>query len=131
MITEIRFPLAPHRFAFLERNRKHNDFAVINVAVLGRRERRRRWSDLRIALGGVNDRAVLAREPPRLLEDTALEDDAIAEAGQLALGCRRPAERRPGHGRVSPPSGPDLRAPCAGASCATTTQHAVCLSASR
>ena len=60
MITEIRFPIAPDRFAFFERNRKHNDFAVINVAVVGRRDDDGRWSDLRIALGGVNDRAVLA-----------------------------------------------------------------------
>jgi carbon-monoxide dehydrogenase medium subunit len=85
MITEIRFPLAPHHFAFLERNRKHNDFAVINVAVVGRRNNGGGWSDLRIALGGVSDRAVLAQESAALLEGTTLEDDAIAEAARLAL----------------------------------------------
>ncbi|MGN6170381.1 MAG: FAD binding domain-containing protein [Solirubrobacteraceae bacterium] len=85
MITEIRFPLAPHHFAFLERNRKHNDFAVINIAVVGRRSDDGGWSDLRIALGGVSDRAVLASESAALLEGTTLEQDAIAEAAQLAL----------------------------------------------
>jgi carbon-monoxide dehydrogenase medium subunit len=85
MITEIRFPLAPHHFAFLERNRKHNDFAVINVAAVGRRGNDGGWSDLRIALGGVSDRAVLATEATALLDGTALEEDAIAQAAQLAL----------------------------------------------
>ena len=85
MITEIRFPLAPHHFAFLERNRKHNDFAVINVAVVGRRSNDGAWSGLRIVLGGVNDRAVLARDSAASLEGTALEEDAIGEAAHLAL----------------------------------------------
>jgi carbon-monoxide dehydrogenase medium subunit len=90
MITEIRFPLAPHHFSFLERNRKHNDFAVINVAAVGRRGNDGAWSDLRIALGGVSDRAVLARESAALLEATPLKDEAIAEAAQLALGVVDP-----------------------------------------
>jgi carbon-monoxide dehydrogenase medium subunit len=90
MITEVRFPLAPERFAFLERSRKHNDFAVINVAVTGRRDESGRWSGLRIALGGVNDRAVLATAAAGLLEGTTLEDEAIAEAGELALEVADP-----------------------------------------
>lgn len=90
MITEIRFPLAPHHFAFIERNRKHNDFAVINVAVVGRRSNDGRWSDLRIALGGVSDRAVLAKESAASLEGTMLEGGAITEAAQLALSVIDP-----------------------------------------
>jgi len=85
MITEIRFGVAPDRFAFLERCRKHNDFAVINIAAVGRRAADGTWSDLRIALGGVEDRAVLAADAARLLDGTLLEDDAIAEAGRSAL----------------------------------------------
>jgi carbon-monoxide dehydrogenase medium subunit len=85
MITEIRFPLAPERFAFLECSRKHNDFAVINVAVVGRRDAGDRWSALRIALGGVSDRAVLAANASALLEGTGLEDEAIAAAARAAL----------------------------------------------
>jgi aerobic carbon-monoxide dehydrogenase medium subunit len=95
MITEIRFPIAPDRFAFFERNRKHNDFAVINVAALGRRGDDGRWSDVRIALGGVNDRPVLAVAAAAALEGTALDDDAIAEAGQAALDvCDPPSDVR-------------------------------------
>jgi carbon-monoxide dehydrogenase medium subunit len=90
MITEIRFPPAPDAFAFLERSRKHNDFAVISVAVLGRRGAGGRWSDLRIALGGVNDRAVLAVDAAAVLDGTALEDEAIAEAAQSALAVIDP-----------------------------------------
>ncbi len=90
MLIEVRFPVAPDSFVFLERNRKHNDFAVINIAVVGRREGAGRWSGLRIALGGVNDRAVLASEAAALLEGTTLEDDAIEQAAQSALGVIDP-----------------------------------------
>lgn len=96
MITQVRFPAAPDAFAFLERGRRHNDFAVLSVAALGRSGADGRWSDLRIALGGVDDRAVLARDAGRLLEGTALEDEAVAEAAQAALDA------------VDPPS--DIRA---------------------
>jgi carbon-monoxide dehydrogenase medium subunit len=92
MITEIRFPLAPDRFAFLERSRKHNDFAVINVAAVGRRDAAGQWSDVRIALGGVSDRAVLAGEAAALLEGTSLEDEAIGEAGQAAVAVCDPPD---------------------------------------
>ncbi len=92
MITGIRFPVAPDRFAFLERSRKHNDFAVIEVAALGRSDGDGRWRDLRIALGGVNDRPVLARDASKLLEGTALEDEAIAEAAELALAVVDPPD---------------------------------------
>jgi aerobic carbon-monoxide dehydrogenase medium subunit len=85
MITEVRFPAAPDAFAFLERGRRHNDFAVLSVAVLGRSGADGRWSDVRIALGGVDERAVLARDAARMLDGTALEDEAIAEAAQAAL----------------------------------------------
>jgi carbon-monoxide dehydrogenase medium subunit len=84
MITAIRFPVAPVAFAFLERGRRHNDFAVLSVAVLGRHDGGR-WMDLRIALGGVEDRPVLATGAAGVLEGTALEDDAIATAAQEAL----------------------------------------------
>jgi carbon-monoxide dehydrogenase medium subunit len=85
MITEVRFPAAPDSFAFLERGRRHNDFAVLSVAVLGRSGDGGRWTDLRIALGGVSDRAILATDAARLLEGTALEDEAIAAAAHAAL----------------------------------------------
>jgi carbon-monoxide dehydrogenase medium subunit len=95
MITEIRFPLAPERFAFLECTRKHNDFAVINVAVVGRRDGGGRWSGVRIALGGVSDRVVLAVEAAAALERTALEDEAVLEAGHMALtACDPPDDVR-------------------------------------
>ena len=85
MLTEVRFPVVPDSFVFLERNRKHNDFAVINIAVVGRRGSGGSWSALRIALGGVNDRAVLAAGAAQLLEGSTLEDDRIEQAAQSAL----------------------------------------------
>jgi carbon-monoxide dehydrogenase medium subunit len=85
MITEIRFPGAPDSFAFLERGRRHNDFAVLSIAALGRGGNGGGWSDLRIALGGVNDRPVLARAAAALVEGSRLDDDAIDAAAQAAL----------------------------------------------
>jgi carbon-monoxide dehydrogenase medium subunit len=90
MITEVRFPAAPDSFAFLERGRRHNDFAVLSVAVLGRSGHDGSWTDLRIALGGVNDRPVLARDAAHLLEGSTLEDEAIAEAANAALDVTDP-----------------------------------------
>ncbi len=90
MLTEVRFPIAPDSFVFLERNRKHNDFAVINIAVVGRRNGGGRWSGLRIALGGVNDRAVLASEAAALLEGTTLQDGAIDQAAESVLAVVDP-----------------------------------------
>jgi carbon-monoxide dehydrogenase medium subunit len=45
---------------------------------------------VRIALGGVSDRAVLATDAARLLDGTALEDEAIAEAAHAALDVTDP-----------------------------------------
>jgi CO/xanthine dehydrogenase FAD-binding subunit len=86
MITEVRFPVGPDRFAFLERNRKHNDFAIINVAVAGRRDHGSgRWSDVRVGLGGVHDHALLVHDAERLLDGSALEDELVAEAARCAV----------------------------------------------
>ena len=96
MITEIRFPVGPDRYAFLERNRKHNDFAVINVAVVGRRDGGGRWSDLRIALGGVNDRAVLAAEAARAAGGHGAAGRCDRRGRAVGARGGRPAERRAG-----------------------------------
>jgi len=96
MITEVRFPVSPDRFAFLERNRKHNDFAIITVAVAGRRDDDSDgWSDVRIGLGGVHDHPLLAHDAQRLLDGSALEDELIAEAARRAAdGVDPPSDIR-------------------------------------
>ncbi len=91
LITEVRFPVAPDRFVFLERGRKHNDFATVSVAAVGRPDGSGHWSDVRIGLGGVHDHAVLLTEAGRRLEGTALEDEVIAEVAQAANDVADPA----------------------------------------
>lgn len=84
MITAVRIPMGADSCAFLEQCRKHNDFAVISVAVTGSAGPSG-WSNVRIGLGGVNDRAMLAVDAARVLNGSELEDDVIEEAAQLAL----------------------------------------------
>ena len=109
LLTEVRFPPRRTHCAFFERGRRHNDFAVLSVAV-ARPPRRRR------ALGRPADRARRRQRPRRcsrraaagLLEGTALGTTAIAEAAQAALEVGRPARRRarlaPSTGATSSPS---------------------------
>ena len=114
MITEVRFPAAPDAFAFLERGRRHNDFAVLSVAVLGRSGADGRWPDLRIALGGVNDRAVLATRAARPARGHRARGrgDRRGRAGRARGG--RSAQRRARLRRVPAPPGAHLRAARAG-----------------
>jgi carbon-monoxide dehydrogenase medium subunit len=85
ILTEVRIPAAPAHYGFVECCRRHNDFAVISVACVGDRSDDGRWRDVRIALGGVSDLAVLADVAARSLEGSALSDAEIAEAAQLAI----------------------------------------------
>ena len=71
--------------------RKHNDFAVLSVAVTGNRDADGRWSDVRIGLGGVADTPVLAHGAAARLNGTALTDDDLAAAAQACLDDIDPA----------------------------------------
>jgi carbon-monoxide dehydrogenase medium subunit len=92
LIVAVRFPIAPGRFAFFERNRKHNDWAVLAVAALGDVDARGRWSRVRVALGGVNDRPVLARAVAARLDGRPWDDATIREAAELALEAIDPPD---------------------------------------
>jgi carbon-monoxide dehydrogenase medium subunit len=85
MITGLRFGVVPSRCAFFERGRKHNDFAVLSLAIAANREPDGTWHDVRIGMGGVNDTPVLARAAAARLEGAAWDSDALAEAARLAL----------------------------------------------
>jgi carbon-monoxide dehydrogenase medium subunit len=92
LLVAVRFPIAPARFCFFERNRKHNDWAVLAVAALGEVDGGGRWSSVRIALGGVNDRPVLAREAARRLEGRRWDGAVIDEAAELTLEAVDPPD---------------------------------------
>jgi carbon-monoxide dehydrogenase medium subunit len=85
MVTAIEFGRAPRHHAFGEICRKHNDFAVVSVAVCGDRTADGTWHDVRVGLGGVADTALRLTEAEALLNGTRLEDHDIATAAALAL----------------------------------------------
>ena len=92
LLVALSFPSAPAHCAFFERGRKHNDFAVLSVAATGNANGDGRWSSVRIALGGVNDRPVLATAAAERLEGEVWDAEAIAEAAQLALEAADPPD---------------------------------------
>jgi carbon-monoxide dehydrogenase medium subunit len=85
LVTAVEFPAHPQHVAFGEVTRKHNDFAVLSVVATGDRAADGRWSDVRIALGGVADSPVLATAAAALLEGTELTDADLAAAAEAAL----------------------------------------------
>ena len=85
LLVAVRFPPAPDHYAFFERGRKHNDFAVLSVAAAASTGADGRRHGVRIGLGGVNDRPVLATAAAARLEGRAWDDAVIAEAAALAM----------------------------------------------
>ncbi len=96
LLTRIVFPKHPPHFAFHEICRRHNDFAVVSIAVTGHQEADGAWTNIRLGLGGVHDMPMLASNAMSLLEGSRLLDADIATAAAEAQRC------------VSPPS--DMRA---------------------
>ena len=85
LVTAVEFPAHPQHVAFAEFCRRHNDFAVLSVVATGDRGADGRWSDVRIALGGVADSPVLAVAAGEGLEGTSLADADLETAAQAAL----------------------------------------------
>lgn len=90
LITAVEFPPQPVHVAFAEICRKHNDFAVVSVAVTGHRDPDGTWRDIRLGLGGVADTPVLARDAAAALEGTGLSAGEIEEAAAAALAAADP-----------------------------------------
>ena len=86
LLVEVRFPESPGSCTFFELGRRHNDFAVLAVATAGTRAGGQ-WSGLRVVLVGAEDRALLVP-----LEDSALDDDAIAAAADDCLAASDPQD---------------------------------------
>lgn len=87
LLVHVVFPKHPPHFAFREVSRRHNDFAVVAVAVTGHREADGHWRQIRLGLGGVHDMPVLASTAMTLLEGSHLTDadiQAAATEAQLA-----------------------------------------------
>ncbi|HMJ33510.1 MAG TPA: xanthine dehydrogenase family protein subunit M [Baekduia sp.] len=85
LLVAVRFPPAPDHCRFFERGRKHNDFAVLSVAAAGSVGEDGAWTGVRLALGGVNDRPMLAAAAAAALEGRRWDDDVIDHAAALAM----------------------------------------------
>jgi carbon-monoxide dehydrogenase medium subunit len=85
LLVAVRFGAAPAHCRFFERGRKHNDFALLSVAVAGDVDADGRWSGVRIGLGGMSDTPVLSRAAAACLDGTTWDAATIARAAQLAL----------------------------------------------
>jgi len=92
MLVSIRYPLQPAGFRFFEINRRHNDFAVLSIAVVGDRAADGTWHGLRIGLGGVDETPVLAREAIALAEGTTLDPGIAAAAAEAAAAAISPPD---------------------------------------
>lgn len=84
LLVEVFFPESPASCRFFELGRRHNDFAVLAVAVAGTRNGAG-WRGLRVALAGADDRPLLVP-----LDDSSLDDDAIDAAVAACLDAVDP-----------------------------------------
>ncbi len=84
MIIEIEFPAPPATFRFMELGRRHNDFAVIAIAVVGTISEDS-WHRLRVAIAGGDDHPLLVN-----LEDGPLDRHGIERAVATCLDAIDP-----------------------------------------
>jgi len=92
MLVSVTYPPHPPFYAFREANRRHNDFAVVSVAVVGGVDDAGNWSAVRIGMGGVNESPMLATEAAARLEGTRLTDQDIGDAARLAAAQADPPD---------------------------------------
>lgn len=92
ILTAVSFPLGAAPFRFFERGRKHNDFAVISIAATARPDASGTWHEVRIGLGGVNDRPVLAESAAQELEGRVWDEALIETASRRALEAIDPSD---------------------------------------
>jgi aerobic carbon-monoxide dehydrogenase medium subunit len=91
MITGATFPRRPGAVsAFTEVSRRHGDFAVVSVAVVGVPGPGETWESLRIALGGVSDRPILVERAGALAAGNELTADLVAAIAQACVDASRP-----------------------------------------
>jgi aerobic carbon-monoxide dehydrogenase medium subunit len=97
LLTHVRFPRAGAHCTFFERGRKHNDFAVVSVAVVADCDADGAWHRVRIGLGGAADTPILVREAMASLEGRRWDPAAIDRAAELAVqACDPPDDARAG-----------------------------------
>lgn len=92
VLVEVRFPdQGGWAVAVVEHARRHGDFAVVSVAATGRRGADGRWEDVRLGLGGVADRPLLAHRAGAMLAGSRLDDAVVRAAAAAAAEDADPA----------------------------------------
>lgn len=92
MVVSVVYPPHPPFHAFREMNRRHNDFAVVSVAVVGEIDSQGQWQRVRIGMGGVNESPMLATDAAERLNGSQMSDDDIAQAARLASAQADPPD---------------------------------------
>jgi carbon-monoxide dehydrogenase medium subunit len=92
VIVEVTFPAPVGAVgAIAEHARRHGDFAVVSVAATGIRAADGTWTSVRVAMGGVSDRAIFAAAASALLSGTRLEANVVAAAGEACVAAAEPS----------------------------------------
>jgi len=93
LLAEVRLPLLPGdtRFGFQEFSRRAGDFGIA-MALAAFRLDGGRMREVRIGLGGAEDRARRLKEAEEALEGAAPGEDAFAAAAEAAAGAIDPME---------------------------------------
>lgn len=86
VLTSVRFPYPTDRVrhSFHEVSRRHGDFALVGVAVVAELDDAGSCKQARIALSGVADTPVRAKEAEEGMVGRAVDASAAEEAGRLA-----------------------------------------------
>lgn len=95
LLMSVRFGRHPDYFAFSEVNRRHNDFAVVSVAVAADLGESGALRNVRVGLGGVDETPLLAHEAMVRAEGAVLNSATIAEIAAIgATACDPPDDIR-------------------------------------
>jgi aerobic carbon-monoxide dehydrogenase medium subunit len=94
IITEIRLPAWPkrRRFGFAEFARRHGDFALAGVALFYDRDDSGRAGNAHVGVIGAADRPLRLADVEDVLNDSMIDDAAIAAAGAAARGVSDPPD---------------------------------------
>ncbi|MGI9116956.1 MAG: FAD binding domain-containing protein [Gaiellales bacterium] len=90
MIVAVHVPFADRRCVLHEITRRHNDFAVLALAATAVPSGDGSFADVRVAIAGMDDRALLAEDAMRELEGSGFEDDRCAQAASLCAAIGDP-----------------------------------------
>lgn len=91
LVVSVTYPDAAGTVcAFGEQTRRHNDYAVVAVAAVGEPRPDGAWAWIRLALGAVADRVLLAEEAGALLEGARLDDATVRAAADVCAAIVDP-----------------------------------------